>query len=121
MRIGATVSPVANTYISAYKKPASSGHVVIVAINKGSGSANVTFQFSGFTAPSVTPYVSNGTLNLTPQSAISSTGGSFSYSLFHSASRPLLLRSGWGACARGPVVRFTDCSRPIGKSSHQQP
>ena len=81
VRIGATVSPVANTYISAYKNPTSSGHVVIVAINKGSSNANVTFQFSGFTAPSVTPYVSNGTLNLTQQSAISSTGGSFTYTL----------------------------------------
>ncbi len=81
MRIGATVSPVANTYISAYKNPTSSGHVVIVAINKGSGNANVTFQFNGFTATSVTPYVSNGTLNLAQQSAVSSAGGSFSYSL----------------------------------------
>jgi glucuronoarabinoxylan endo-1,4-beta-xylanase len=81
VRIGATVSPVANTYISAYKNPTSGGHVVIVAINQGSGNANVTFQFNGFTATSVTPYVSNGTLKLTPQSAISSTGGSFSYSL----------------------------------------
>jgi len=81
VRIGATVSPVANTYVSAYKNPASSGHVVIVAINQGSGNANVTFQFNGFTATSVTPYVSNGTLNLTQQPAISSAGGSFSYSL----------------------------------------
>jgi glucuronoarabinoxylan endo-1,4-beta-xylanase len=81
VRIDATVSPVANTYISAYKNPASSGHVVIVAINQGSGNANVTFQFSGFTAPSVTPYVSNGTLTLTQQPVISSTGGSFSYTL----------------------------------------
>ena len=81
VRIGATVSPVANTYVSAYKNPTSSGHVVIVAINQGSGNANVTFQFNGFTATSVTPYVSNGTLNLTQQPAISSTGGSFSYSL----------------------------------------
>jgi glucuronoarabinoxylan endo-1,4-beta-xylanase len=81
VRIGATVSPVANTYISAYKNPTSSGHVVIVAINQGSGNANVTFQFNGFTATSVTPYVSNGTLNLAPQSAVSSAGGSFSYTL----------------------------------------
>jgi len=81
VRIGATVSPVANTYVSAYKDPTSSGHVVIVAINRGSGNANVTFQFNGFTAASVTPYITNGTLNLTQQPAISSAGGSFTYSL----------------------------------------
>jgi glucuronoarabinoxylan endo-1,4-beta-xylanase len=81
VRIGATVSPVASTYVSAYKDPTSSNHVVIVAINQGSGNANVTFQFNGFTATSVTPYVSNGTLNLAPQSAVSSAGGSFSYTL----------------------------------------
>jgi len=81
VRIGATVSPVASTYVSAYKDPRSSNHVVIVAINQGSGNANVTFQFNGFTATSVTPYVSNGTLNLAQQSPVSSAGGRFSYSL----------------------------------------
>jgi glucuronoarabinoxylan endo-1,4-beta-xylanase len=81
VRIGATVSPVASTYVSAYKDPTSSNHVVIVAINQGSGNANVTFQFNGFTANSVTPYVSNGTLNLAQQSPVSSAGGRFSYSL----------------------------------------
>jgi O-glycosyl hydrolase len=81
VRIGATASPVARTYVSAYKNPANSSQVVIVAINQGSGNANVTFQFNGFTATSVTPYVSNGTLNLTPQASVSSTSGSFSYTL----------------------------------------
>jgi O-glycosyl hydrolase len=81
VRIGATVSPIANTYISAYQNPANRSQVVIVALNQGSTNANVTFQFNGFTASSVTPYVSNGTMNLAAQSAVSSTNGSFTYSL----------------------------------------
>jgi glucuronoarabinoxylan endo-1,4-beta-xylanase len=81
VRIGATVRPLPNTFISAYKDPNSTNHVVIVAINQDSSSANVTFQFNGFTETSVTPYVSNGTVNLAQQASVSSGSGSFSYSL----------------------------------------
>jgi len=77
-RIG--VSNNAFTSISAYKDPAS-GCFAIVAINTGSTSLKQTFNLTGFTASTVTPWVTSGTLSLASQQAVNITNSAFTYSL----------------------------------------
>jgi hypothetical protein len=77
-RIG--VSNNAPTYISAYKDPAN-GHFAIVAINPEPGDYVQTFNLAGFATPTVTPWVTSGTLSLANQAAIAVTNSTFTYDL----------------------------------------
>ncbi|MGA2063196.1 MAG: LamG-like jellyroll fold domain-containing protein, partial [Thermoguttaceae bacterium] len=65
--------------ITTFKNPAS-GEFAIVAVNSGSTDISETFSFNGFTATSVTPYITSGTSgdDLKQYSDITTTaGGSF--------------------------------------------
>ena len=79
-RIGATANPTTNVYVSAYKND-STDDFVIVAINKGTSSITQKFVLNNFTAGTVTPWITSGTLNLAQQGSVNVSGNSFSYSL----------------------------------------
>jgi len=74
-RIGVTNTGNA-TQVSAYKDPASR-NFAIVAVNPTSGSVTQVFNLSGFTAGSVTPWITSGSLSLAQQSAIAVNGAVF--------------------------------------------
>ncbi len=63
VRIGSTASPLANVFTSAYKDPAT-GKFAIVVINDNSTAQTIDLLPSGFSATSVTPYVTDSTRNL---------------------------------------------------------
>jgi len=74
-RIGVT-NTTNSTLVSAYKDPAS-GNFAIVAVNPNSGSVTQVFNFTGFTAGTVTPWITSGALSLAQQSAIAANGAAF--------------------------------------------
>ncbi|MGH7740271.1 MAG: glycoside hydrolase, partial [bacterium] len=82
-RMGATVSPSAGVSLSAFKSDDSSSPatVVIVAINKNTSATSTTFNLSGFSVSSVTPWVTDSSNNLTKQTAVAVSGNSFTYNL----------------------------------------
>ena len=77
-RVG--VSNNALTSISAYKDNAS-GSFALVAINTGTTNYLQTFNLKGFTAASVTPWVTSDSLSLASQPAVGVTNATFSYLL----------------------------------------
>ena len=79
-RIDATPAPQSGVLVSAYKN-ASSGALVIVVINTNLGDVSQTFTLNGTTVTSVTPWITSASLDLAPQTAISVTGTSFTYTL----------------------------------------
>ncbi|GAC1690885.1 MAG: hypothetical protein PVS2B2_28750 [Candidatus Acidiferrum sp.] len=79
-RIGTTASPVSGVSISAYKDP-STGKFAIVAINHNGQGVTLDFAMNGFTANSVTPWVTSANLDLAQQSSIAVVGGSFAATL----------------------------------------
>ena len=54
--------------------------LAIVAINNNSSTTPLNFVFNGFTAPTVTPYTTSGSLSLAQQTSVSA-GSSFNYTL----------------------------------------
>ena len=74
-RIGVT-NATGSILVSAYKDPGS-GNYAIVAINPTSGSVTQIFNLSGFTAGTVTPWITSDTLSLAPQSPIAVNGTVF--------------------------------------------
>jgi glucuronoarabinoxylan endo-1,4-beta-xylanase len=79
VRIDATHVPQSGITISAYKN-ASTGAFAVVATNQNSSNTTQAFSLSGFTATSVTPYVTSSSLSLAQQSTVTA-GSSFSYGL----------------------------------------
>jgi hypothetical protein len=77
-RIG--VSNNAFTSISAYKDT-NSGSFAIVAINYSTATTTQIFNLANFTASSVTPWITSGTLSLASQSAVGVTNAAFTYAL----------------------------------------
>jgi len=77
-RIG--VSNNSCTSISAYKNT-NSGSFAIVAINSGFTTVTQIFDLTNFTAASVTPWITSGTLSLASQTPVSVTNSSFAYAL----------------------------------------
>lgn len=77
-RIG--VSNNAFTSISAYKST-DSGNFAIVAINSSFTNVLQTFDLNGFTASSVTPWITSSTLSLASQPAVGVTNSAFAYVL----------------------------------------
>jgi glucuronoarabinoxylan endo-1,4-beta-xylanase len=84
VRIGATANPVGEVSVSAYKDP-NSGNFVIVAINQNGTAVPLNFVLNGFTAASVTPWVTSASLDLAQQPSISAGGGAFSSTLLASS------------------------------------
>ncbi|MGO9587392.1 MAG: hypothetical protein ACLP2Y_14450 [Limisphaerales bacterium] len=74
-RIGVT-NTANSTLVSGYKDPVS-GNFAIVAINPNSGSVTQVFNFTGFTAGTVTPWITSGALSLAQQSAQAVNGTAF--------------------------------------------
>lgn len=77
-RIG--VSNDAVTSISAYKDP-TSGCFAIVAINNNNWNVVQSFNFTGFTATTVTPWITSGSLSLAVQPSVGVTNSTFIYTL----------------------------------------
>ena len=63
VRIDATANPAANIFTTAYRDPASNQFVVVV-INDNPTTQTIDLTPSGFSATSVTPYVTDSTRNL---------------------------------------------------------
>ena len=79
-RIGTSGSPVSGVSISAYKDP-SSGKFAIVAINHNSSQVTLDYVLNGFTANTITPWVTSGAYNLAEQPSIQVGGNSFAATL----------------------------------------
>jgi glucuronoarabinoxylan endo-1,4-beta-xylanase len=66
--------------ITAFKDPESHSFA-IVAVNPGSKSVVQTFSLNGLSTNSVTPWITSAGLSLAPQTPVSASGASFSYTL----------------------------------------
>ncbi len=81
VRVSATATPVAGVYVSAYSNT-SPAHCVIVAINSNTTSESLFFVLNnGSGVTSLTPYQSTSAAGLAAQTAVSVSGGQFSYTL----------------------------------------
>ena len=80
VRVSATATPVAGVYVSAYSSSSPSHHV-IVTINSNSSSESLTFVLNNGTVTSVTPYETTATGMIAAQTAVTVSGGQFSYTL----------------------------------------
>jgi O-glycosyl hydrolase len=80
MRVDITGTIPTGVLLSAYT--GSDGTVVVVAINKSTGSVTVPISIAGGTAPaSCTPWVTSASANLTSGTAVTVSGGGFSAAL----------------------------------------
>jgi glucuronoarabinoxylan endo-1,4-beta-xylanase len=84
VRMGATATPASGVYVSAFKDPVS-GDFAIVAVNQNASDQPLSFALNGFTASSVTPWVTSASLDLAQQPNISAAGNSFSGTLLASS------------------------------------
>lgn len=75
-----SASPAAGVYISAYAN-SSPAHFVIVAININSSPVAQPFTLANSTVTSLTPYQTTSSGGMAQQSAVSVTGGQFTYTL----------------------------------------
>jgi glucuronoarabinoxylan endo-1,4-beta-xylanase len=73
VRIDATTNPVTNVYVTAYRDPATNQFAVVV-INDNSTSQTIDLLPSGFSATTVTPYVTDSTRNLVQLAGVPLTG-----------------------------------------------
>ncbi len=80
VRISATANPQTNVYVTAFKN-SSTGTFEIVAINGNSSAASQTYSLTGLSASTVTPWITDSSLDLIQQSAVSASGNSFTYTL----------------------------------------
>ena len=78
--IGATNNPQSGVYVSAYLNK-SNGSFTIVVVNTNGSSVSQTFDLSGLSAGSVTPYVTDNDNNLASQTSVPVSGGSFTSTL----------------------------------------
>ena len=76
-RVDATYNPTGSVYVSAYK----GSKIVVVAVNQGGSSVNLTFTYQNGTVTSVTKYTTSGSKNANNDGSINVTGGSFSTTL----------------------------------------
>ena len=79
-RIGATEVPSAGVSVSAYYS-ASTGKVVIVAINNNGSAVSQPFTYSGLSVSTVYPWITDSSRNLVQQTSVAVSGGNFTYSL----------------------------------------
>ena len=93
--------------ISAYKDP-SSGKFVIVAVNNGSARTE-TIGFNGFSATSVTPWVTSSSLDLAQQASFTVNGSSFTFTLAPSSVTTFVGNANGGAT---PTLTATPTATP---------
>ena len=79
VRIDTNGNPAYGVLVTAFKNP-STGNFAIVAINTNGSASSMNFPMNGFTANTVTPWITSASYNLVPQSSITA-GNSFSYNL----------------------------------------
>ncbi len=79
VRVSAAANPVSGVYLSAYS--GGSGHDVIVAINAGSTSANLSFALQNTSVTSLTPFQTTASGGMAQQTAVTVSSGQFSYTL----------------------------------------
>ena len=79
-RINAT-STQPSALITAYKDPNASGFAIVVVNTNTATDVNQTFNLTNFTAASVTPWITSGTLSLAQQTAVNVTNSSFTYTV----------------------------------------
>jgi glucuronoarabinoxylan endo-1,4-beta-xylanase len=75
---GANNNPTSGVYVTSYS---GSGKYVIVAVNANGGASNITFDISGATITSVTPYQTSASNQIAQLSAVGVSGNAFTYSL----------------------------------------
>ncbi len=75
---GANNNPTSGVYVTSYS---GSGKYVIVAVNSNGGASNITFDITGATLTSVTPYQTSASNQLAQLSAVSVSNDAFTYSL----------------------------------------
>ncbi|MCX7002163.1 MAG: carboxypeptidase-like regulatory domain-containing protein [bacterium] len=80
VRIAATVNPITDVLVTAYKSP-TNGTFAIVVLNNSYAATNVTFNLSGFTATSVTPWLTDATRDLAAQTALTVNTTTFTAAL----------------------------------------
>ncbi len=78
VRVSATANPVSGVDVSAYT---GNGTSEIVAINANGSASTVTFDTTGESISSFTPYQTSASNKLTQLSAVSVSGGAFTYTL----------------------------------------
>lgn len=79
-RIDATSSQ-SSVLVSAYKDTNSSAFAIVVVNTNPSTDVLQTFNLTNFTAATVTPWITSGTLSLAPQIPVTVTNGSFAYDM----------------------------------------
>jgi glucuronoarabinoxylan endo-1,4-beta-xylanase len=79
-RIDATSSQ-PSALISAYKDSASTAFAIVAVNTNAATDVNQTFNLGHFTAATVTPWITSGTLSLAQQTAVTVTNASFTYTL----------------------------------------
>ena len=102
VRIAATGNPQTNVYVAAFKDT-TTGAFEIVAINANSNSVSQSYDLSGLSANSVTPYVTDANNNLQSQAAVAVTGGTFTATL-NASSVTTFVSSGGGPGAPTNLV-----------------
>jgi hypothetical protein len=75
---GANNNPTSGVYVTSYK---GNNNYVIVAVNSNGGSSNISFDITGATLTSVTPYQTSASNQLAQLGAVSVSNNSFTYSL----------------------------------------
>jgi glucuronoarabinoxylan endo-1,4-beta-xylanase len=83
VRVSAPATPATGVYLSAYTGNDSTGasHFVIVAINSNTYATSLPISIANATVTSLTPYQTTAAGGLAAQSAVSVSGGSFTYTL----------------------------------------
>jgi glucuronoarabinoxylan endo-1,4-beta-xylanase len=79
-RINATSSQ-PSTLITAYKDSNSTAFAIVVINTNAATDVIQTFNLANFTATSVTPWITSGTLSLAPQPPVNLTNSSFTYTV----------------------------------------
>ncbi len=67
--------------VSAYKDTNSAAFAIVVVNTNPSTDMMETFNLTNFTAATVTPWITSASLSLSPQSAVTVTNGSFTYTI----------------------------------------
>ena len=75
---GANNNPTSGVYVTSYK---GNNNYVIVAVNSNGGSSNISFNITGATLTSVTPYQTSASNQIAELSPVSLSNDSFTYSL----------------------------------------
>jgi glucuronoarabinoxylan endo-1,4-beta-xylanase len=103
---GANNNPTSGVYVTSYK---GNNNYVIVAINSNGGSSNITFNISGATVTSVTPYQTSASNQLAQLGAVGVSNDSFTYSL-PGQSITTFVGTGGGSCSPTAITPYISVS-----------